>query len=512
MRKTKTYKILSLMLCIVLCAGMLSGCESWNNFRKAFIDPPAPEVLTIKIGILEPQTGRRSYDAEDEMAGMELAHELFPKAGGYDIELLYEDNRSNTDVCKEAAQKLVDQGCSVILGSVSDTLSLAASDIINTNQIPAIAATNTIPILTLTNPYYLRVNVINSFDAEGAAEYASKVLEAKSVVVLLPEGDDYAKSKAEIFETKFIEAVGYDTFEYSYTEKDAATGKDVEKRSMAPTVYYLDINGEEPYERMEYIFNEMDRMGCYSFYCPCSPEMALSWMSAAEGFRFASDKADEVTPPENLTTMRYRDESGNWVEETGYWDEWNTWVKWTPPETKPDEEKEEKFFTWIGTENWQEIDGTALYYYGYTSMLSHACYTLNYDGDVSNEVSEAFLNAYHEKYGSDVQPSGNVALGFDAYLLAYQGICDVLEENSGEEDSGSSGETEESEKAEIFDENKVFSRELLTKALYKIRNLKGATGTISMNENGDPTKDTLIKAYNGEEFITVYTATGISGE
>ena len=214
MKRITIYRSISLILCLVLCMGLLSGCESWNNFRKAFIDPPQPEIMTIKVGILEPQTGRRSYDAEDEMAGMELAHELFPEAGGYAVELLYEDNRSNTDICKEAAQKLADRGCAIILGSVSDTLSLAASDVINENRIPAIAATNTVPILTQTNPYYMRVNVINSFDAEGAAEYACREIDAKSVVVLLPEGDDYAQTKAEVFEEAFVEAVGYDSFEY----------------------------------------------------------------------------------------------------------------------------------------------------------------------------------------------------------------------------------------------------------------------------------------------------------
>ena len=85
MKKNTVLKTLSLILCLILCLGLLSGCETWNNFRKAFIDPPQPEVFDIKIGILEPQTGRQSYDAEDEVAGMELAHEMFPSAGGYDI-------------------------------------------------------------------------------------------------------------------------------------------------------------------------------------------------------------------------------------------------------------------------------------------------------------------------------------------------------------------------------------------------------------------------------------------
>ena len=100
MKRNAIYKITAVCLCAVLCLGLFTGCESWNNFRKAFIDPPQPEELVIKIGVLEPQTGRRSYDAEDEVAGMELAYEMFPTAGDYRIELLYEDNnevgKSNT--------------------------------------------------------------------------------------------------------------------------------------------------------------------------------------------------------------------------------------------------------------------------------------------------------------------------------------------------------------------------------------------------------------------------------
>ncbi|MBO4818753.1 MAG: ABC transporter substrate-binding protein [Firmicutes bacterium] len=511
MKKITIYKFISLVICLVLCLGLLSGCESWNNFRKAFIDPPQPEIMTIKVGILEPQTGRRSYDAEDEMAGMELAHELFPEAGGYAVELLYEDNRSNTDICKEAAQKLVDRGCAVILGSVSDTLSLAASDVINENKIPAIAATNTVPILTQTNPYYLRVNVINSFDAEGAAEYAYKEIEAKSVVVLLPEGNDYAQTKAEVFEEAFVDAVGYDSFEYSYKELDEETNKIVEKRAMSPAVYYIYINGEETQERMDYVFGEMDKMGCYSFYCPCESSAALPWIIASQAFEFPTEETQKTEPPKDLTTMGYWDDAGNWVEEKGYWDDWGNWVKWVEPQAAPQEETEEKYFTWIGTDLWQGIEAEASSSYGYSSMLYNVCYTLSYDGAINNEMAEAFLDAYHAKYGSDASPSSNFALGFDAYLLAYQAMCNVIEENKNAPvKEQSAEELPEGESAgnsiPLFDENKVFSRELLTKALYRIKNLAGATGTITMNENGDPTKDIIIKAFNGEEFVTVYTA------
>ncbi len=506
MKRKRIYKSICLCLCALLCLSMLCGCESWNNFRKAFIDPPQPEVYTIKVGILEPQTGRRSYDAEDETAGMELAHELFPKAGEYDVELIYEDNRSNTDICKEATQRLIDKGCSVILGSGSDTLSLAASDVIQENKVPAIAATCSVPILTKTNPYYLRVNVVNSFDAEGAAEYAYKVLGAKAVVVLLPEGDDYARTKAEVFEQNFVEAVGYDTFEYSYTEPDES-GRPVEKRAMSPTVYYLYINGEETPDRMEQVFLNMDNMGCYTFYCPCKGSMALPWIAAGQEFEFPYEEPEKPKVPDNLTTMSYTDEFGNTVEETGYWDEWGNWVKWVAPaEPQQDETPEEKNFTWIGTDLWKDIESEAATLYGSTYMLYNVCYTLNYDSTVSqSEMAETFLRAYHEKYGQDATPTDNFALGFDAYLLAHKAMCDVIE-NDSDFDPNKMDEDNSSSNA-LFDSNKVFNRMLLTSALYKVKDLSGATGTITMDENGDPTKDIIIEAFDGFEFKAVYTAT-----
>ena len=511
MKRRRSYKIISLFLCISLCAAMLSGCESWDNFRRAFIDPPEPEAKIIKVGILEPQTGRRSYDAEDEVAGMQLAHELFPKAEGYDIELVYEDNRSNTDICKEAAQKLTDQGCAIILGSVSDTLSLAASDVIQENQIPAIAATCTVPILTKTNPYYLRVNVINSFDAEGAAEYAYKVLDSKAVVVLLPEGDDYARTKAEVFEAAFVRSVGYDTFEYAYTEVDEESGKTTEKTAMSPAVYYMYINGTESEEKMLSTFREMDRMGSYLFYCPCKSDLVLPWMLAASNFEFPVKEPEKPQVPDNLTTMSYWDQNGNWVEEVGYWDQWGNWVKYVPPEeTEAPEEPENKFFSWVGTDLWKGIADDAMNLYGTTYMLSNVAYTLSYDATVSqSEMSKAFLEAYHRAYGQEASPSDNFALGFDAYLLAYKAMCSVIQQyDTKQDDEVTEDPLEENQPPRIalFDVNNVFNRTLLTGALYRIKDLEGATGIITMDENGDPTKDIIIEAFDGYEFRAVYTA------
>ena len=92
-------------------------------------------------------------------------------------------------------------------------------------------------------------------------------------------------------------------------------------------------------------------------------------------------------------------------------------------------------------------------------------------------MTEVFKNAYAERYG-DEAPTENCALGFDAYLMALEGIR--LSEDT---DDGV----------------------ILTSKLKSIRGLEGATGYISINAQGDPTKDVVIEVITNDGSAVVYT-------
>ena len=79
------------------------------------------------------------------------------------------------------------------------------------------------------------------------------------------------------------------------------------------------------------------------------------------------------------------------------------------------------------------------------------------------EVSKEFLDAFEKKYGQ--APSAFAALGFDAYMVARDAI-----EKAGSADPQA-----------IRDE------------VAKIQNFKGATGIITLDENGDANKSGVIK-------------------
>ena len=135
---------------------------------------------------------------------------------------------------------------------------------------------------------------------------------------------------------------------------------------------------------------------------------------------------------------------------------------------------------WIGCAKWEDLQDTARAAVegGDVAFLNGVTFVKGFDAASSvTPMTDVFKKAYAEKYGKD-SPSENCALGFDAYLMALEGIR--LSEDT---DDGV----------------------ILTSKLKSIRNLEGATGYISINSQGDPTKDVVIEIITNNGPAVVYT-------
>ncbi|MBQ2095232.1 MAG: ABC transporter substrate-binding protein, partial [Firmicutes bacterium] len=135
---------------------------------------------------------------------------------------------------------------------------------------------------------------------------------------------------------------------------------------------------------------------------------------------------------------------------------------------------------WIGSAQWETLQETAktLVPDGNVSYLNGVTFVKGFDAASSvTPMTEVFKNAYAEAYGEEA-PTENCALGFDAYLMALEGIR--LSEDT---DDGV----------------------ILTSKLKSIRGLEGATGYISINAQGDPTKDVVIEVITNDGSAVVYT-------
>ena len=226
--KTKFTAIIAIITISILAALSLSGCTTFDNFKKAFIDKPQDKANVIQIGVFEPMSGADKEGASLEVEGIEIAHELYPTLNGKDVELVYADNNSDIDAAETAIDTLISHEPVFILGSYGNVYSLAASSHINEAKIPSIAITNTNPLITKNYKYYCRLCYVDTNQGILLAKYVVKDKKVKRAGVLIPKGNDAATVTASAFadyvrsETKDDDAVTlYEEFEpgtEDYTE------------------------------------------------------------------------------------------------------------------------------------------------------------------------------------------------------------------------------------------------------------------------------------------------------
>jgi len=197
----------------------------------------------VKIGIFQALSGSNGANGKAQNNGYEYAHSLNPTVniGGktYKVELVYADNQSNNAIAPSAAQTLVAQGVSMVLGSIGSGVSIAASDIFGDARIAYMGTTNTNPQVTLGNDHMFRLAFLDPFQGTVLAGLAKERFNAKKAYVLARQGDDYSVGLANYFMDAFGRAnCVYEVFPEgtsdfsSYVATAKAQGADV---FMSPT-------------------------------------------------------------------------------------------------------------------------------------------------------------------------------------------------------------------------------------------------------------------------------------
>jgi branched-chain amino acid transport system substrate-binding protein len=401
MHKTVKRLRAAALAALLAAAAALTGCTTYDNFKAAFIDPPDERVV-VRIGVYEPVTGADAPGAAAELQGISLANELYPDIGdNIRIELVYADNQSDLDAAKNAASSLAEKGVSVVIGSYGSIYALAAGDIFKEVEIPAIAATNTNPLLTIDNDYYFRVSVVDAYQGNSVAYYMFEKLNAKKATVLYKDGDDYAHAMIDQFSS---------TLQSLTKNPDCIT----------------EVKYPEGTEDFTPFVNMVSLTKNNAVFVPCD---------AVTGDRIIRTAAEQ-----GINNIY-----------------------------------------WIGNSMWDGIDQVNTdETVSSAEYLSGVAYVLDYDANQEqSRTASVFKEAYAAKFGADVTPSDTVALGFDAYLLALEAIRKAEDPTSGAS---------------------------VRESLATVRNLRGVTGVITINSNGDPFKEVVIERYENGEFTAVYTA------
>ena len=199
---------------LAACGGSSGGSSSGGSSSGGSTSGSVSGNKVVKIGVFEPQSGDNGAGGKQEILGMQYANQEQPtvEIGGetYEVQLEYADNASSNDKAPTAAQTLISNGVSLVLGSYGSGVSIAAGDTFLNAKMPAIGVTCTNPQVTAGCDVYFRICFLDPFQGTVLANYAKKDLGATKAYCLAKQGDDYSGGLCNYF----IEAFGKDNCIY----------------------------------------------------------------------------------------------------------------------------------------------------------------------------------------------------------------------------------------------------------------------------------------------------------
>ena len=212
--------VLALVMVFALCA--CGSSDSGSSTKAASSDEKV-----VKIGVFEPTSGQNAAGGKKEILGIEYAHSLYPtidiNGETYNIELVYADNASAAEKAPSAAQLLISNDVSVVIGTYGSGCAIAAGDLFAEAKIPAIGTSCTNPQVTLGNDYYFRIAYIDPFQGAVMASYALKN-GCKNCVVIVEAGDDYSAGFGNYFSEAMVNGgASCDTVTFQTGETDFST-------------------------------------------------------------------------------------------------------------------------------------------------------------------------------------------------------------------------------------------------------------------------------------------------
>jgi branched-chain amino acid transport system substrate-binding protein len=199
-------KVLAVILALVMVLA-LAACGGGGGNNPTPTPDDKTETDVVKIGIFQPASGDNGAPGKQETLGSQYANVVQPtvEVGGktYKVELVIVDNESSNDKAVSAAQTLVSQDVSVVLGSYGSGVSIAGSDVFGAAGIPCIGVSCTNPQVTLGNDFYFRVCFLDPFQGTVLANLAVDQYKAQKAYVLTKLGDDYSVGVGNYFKNAF---------------------------------------------------------------------------------------------------------------------------------------------------------------------------------------------------------------------------------------------------------------------------------------------------------------------
>ncbi len=208
-------KWLVLLVVSLMLISSLSGCGSGEK--------------TLKVGYITEQTGVDAYVGAASVPAMkDYVDEINAKGGvgGYKIELIVYDTRSEVPDAVTVAKRLMDQDKVVaIIGPSWSSAGIPLADIADAAKVPMVATTASNVNVTVSedgklHPYMFRVCFIDPYQGYAQADFAYNKLGLRKAAFLTDVASPYTVGLHKFFKDHFLELGGEIVAEEGYTQGD----------------------------------------------------------------------------------------------------------------------------------------------------------------------------------------------------------------------------------------------------------------------------------------------------
>ena len=160
---------------------------------------------TVKIGVIGPLTGGAAQYGLAVQYGAQIAAEEINAKGGVQLEILAEDDQADGELGVNAYNKLLDDGVTIMLSTVTSGSCIAVSDVANEDRVFMLTPSGSADVITNGKDNIYRVCFKDSAQGTASAQYISDHALATKVGVIYNNALDYSMGIYQSFQTKAAE-------------------------------------------------------------------------------------------------------------------------------------------------------------------------------------------------------------------------------------------------------------------------------------------------------------------
>lgn len=185
MKFTKTIVSMILALAMVLAMSGIAMAED-----------------TIKIGVIGPMTGPYAQYGLAVANGAKIAADEINALGGVQLEILAEDDQGDGELGVNAYNKLLDDGVSIMLSTVTSGSCIAVSDVANEQRVFMLTPSGSADVITEGKDNVYRICFKDSAQGTASAQYIVEQGLATKVGVIYNNAQDYSMGIYQSFMAK----------------------------------------------------------------------------------------------------------------------------------------------------------------------------------------------------------------------------------------------------------------------------------------------------------------------